>query len=311
MKPSVSIIVPTYNRAHFIAETLKCIENQSFKKWECLIIDDGSTDNTRELLKPFLEKDQRFKFYSRSKIHLKGPSGCRNQGIELSKGENIIFFDSDDVIHPDNLKICIDILNQYPELSYCRYEKQAFKGEWLNKSFENKDNFKVAVIDLKDIAPIVTNKLPFACCTVMWRRKALGAMRFDEKLSYAEEWEYYIRLLSEGIRGASLNTVLYYHRKHPKSNTGEFWAHHKIRRDSNISAILKSMETLKIKRLLTERLTKYFIRLGFFLDSRQVLQKALSYSAKGMIFKFKYQAGFYLYPVIRPILRLKGKLFKK
>ena len=109
--PQVSIIMATYNRAHLIEETLDSILNQSFINWECLIIDDGSTDNTTEVLRPYLLKDLRLRYSERTKDHKKGLSGCRNQGLELAKGDYIIFFDDDDMVHPDNLKICMEVLS--------------------------------------------------------------------------------------------------------------------------------------------------------------------------------------------------------
>ena len=305
--PLVSIIIPTYNRAHLIAETLNSILNQSYKNWECLIIDDGSTDNTEFVVAQFL-KDDRFKYYHRTSGYLKGPSGSRNYGIDIAKGEKIIFFDSDDIVHPDNLKICVDVLNRNPELSYCRYEKQPFTGEWNSAEFDSKEDLDLTILNIKDIDEIVTNDLPFACCTVMWRHNALGTMRFDEKLCYAEEWEYYIRILAGGIEGASLSTALYYNRKHARSNTGEFWAYNEIRRESNIAAVLQTLQTLSQNKLLNDHLSKHFIRLGFFLNSIEVLSKALFYSDKGAIYRYKYLMGFYIYPVLRPFFRLKGKL---
>ena len=62
MKPQVTIIMATYNRVHFIVETLHSIQQQKFQDWECFIIDDGGTDNTQEVIAPILEQDSRFQF---------------------------------------------------------------------------------------------------------------------------------------------------------------------------------------------------------------------------------------------------------
>ena len=108
--PKVSIIMATFNRAHFIVETLKSIQDQTYKYWECLIIDDGGTDNTVDVISPILIKDKRFKYYKRPQFHKKGLPGCRNYGIELAKGHFIIFFDDDDIVHPQNLEFCVSDL---------------------------------------------------------------------------------------------------------------------------------------------------------------------------------------------------------
>jgi glycosyltransferase involved in cell wall biosynthesis len=95
--PKVSIIMATYNRAHFIVETLVSIQNQTFLDWECIIVDDGGTDNTKEVIKPIIEEDKRFLYVQRDDIYQKGLPGCRNNGLDIAKGDYIIFFDDDDI----------------------------------------------------------------------------------------------------------------------------------------------------------------------------------------------------------------------
>lgn len=92
MIPKVTIIMATYNRAHFIVESLHSIQNQTFENWECFIIDDGGTDNTIEVIKPVLEKDFRFQFLNRPESYKKGLPGCRNYGLDLAKGDYVVFF---------------------------------------------------------------------------------------------------------------------------------------------------------------------------------------------------------------------------
>ena len=74
-KPEISIIMATYNRAHFIEETLTSIINQSFQNWECLIIDDGSSNNTFEIIKTYTDSDKRFRYYRRGEDYKKGLPG--------------------------------------------------------------------------------------------------------------------------------------------------------------------------------------------------------------------------------------------
>ncbi|WP_147678593.1 glycosyltransferase family 2 protein [Algibacter pacificus] len=94
----VSIIIPTYNRSHVIENALQSILKQTYSNWECVIVDDGSIDNTLPVLKKYTEKDARFKVLSRSSDITKGASSCRNIGLFFSKGDYIIFLDSDDYL---------------------------------------------------------------------------------------------------------------------------------------------------------------------------------------------------------------------
>ena len=88
----ITILLATFNRAHLIVETLQSIQNQTYQNWECLIIDDGGTDNTSVVISPILEQDSRFKFLKRTGSYKKGLPGCRNYGLDLSKGQYVIFF---------------------------------------------------------------------------------------------------------------------------------------------------------------------------------------------------------------------------
>lgn len=101
--PLVSIIIPSFNRADLITETLESVIAQTYQNWECIVVDDGSTDNTESLLRKLSKKDQRFKFYQRHR-EPKGAPTCRNIGLEKSNGEYIIFLDSDDLL----ANFCVD-----------------------------------------------------------------------------------------------------------------------------------------------------------------------------------------------------------
>ncbi|MDH2206337.1 glycosyltransferase family 2 protein [Empedobacter falsenii] len=110
MKNLVSIIIPNYNRANLIGETLDSIVGQTYENWECIIVDDGSTDNSIEVIKTFEEKDPRFKLYLRPKDYPKGANACRNIGMEKSVGDYVIFFDSDDLMMENHISSKIEFM---------------------------------------------------------------------------------------------------------------------------------------------------------------------------------------------------------
>jgi len=306
--PQVSIIMATYNRAHLIEETLDSILNQSYKNWECLIIDDGSTDNTKEILRPYLLKDPRFNYYKRTKIHKKGLPGCRNQGLEMAKGDYIIFFDDDDIVHPQNLELCILEFSRN-EVSFCRYLREVFFDDF-NYNFDYSKNYTSFDIDANDLEKMLKNELPFNSCAVMWKKECFVNNRFMEHLMYAEEWELYSRILSDGFKGISINKCLFYGRKHSNSNTGEFYNNDPVRRASNLMAIHLVIDNLFKKGLLTPNLVQYFIRTGFLLKEISVIEDVLDRSNAGTLKKIKYLWGYKIYPVLKPFFNLKAKLKK-
>jgi glycosyltransferase involved in cell wall biosynthesis len=106
--PSFSIIIPTYNRADLIIESIKSIQNQKLIDWECIIVDDGSTDNTKTVIEDIIRQDSRIKYVYQENAER---SAARNNGIRNSSGEYICFLDSDDHFiddHLEKLKAFID-----------------------------------------------------------------------------------------------------------------------------------------------------------------------------------------------------------
>ncbi|SDS79789.1 Glycosyltransferase involved in cell wall bisynthesis [Gillisia sp. Hel1_33_143] len=105
--PKISITIPTHNRANLISRAIRSIKNQSFEDWELIIVDDGSTDNTEEVISPFL-KDERIKYVN--KIN-SGAAHSRNVGVQHSTGEFVTFLDSDDEADKDWLQEYIKVID--------------------------------------------------------------------------------------------------------------------------------------------------------------------------------------------------------
>ena len=102
----VSIIIPTYNRGYIIKKSIDSVLHQTYEDFELIIVDDGSTDGTKQLIDEY--EDDRIKYYSYE--HNKGVVYARNYGMKMAKGDCIVFQDSDDVWHSDKLEKQIKIL---------------------------------------------------------------------------------------------------------------------------------------------------------------------------------------------------------
>ncbi len=90
-----------FNRASFLEATVNSVKNQTYKNWECILVDDHSTDNSWDLLKDFEELDSRFRVFKRPENLHKGANACRNYGFEEASGKYINWFDSDDLMEPN------------------------------------------------------------------------------------------------------------------------------------------------------------------------------------------------------------------
>ncbi|MEL0651245.1 glycosyltransferase family 2 protein [Algibacter sp. TI.3.09] len=260
MKPVVTIVMATYNRAQYIVESIKSIQAQTFENWECLIIDDGGADNTAEVLGSILKQDKRFAYLKRTDLYTKGLPGSRNYGLDLAEGDYIIFFDDDDIAHPQNLEICVSEFLK-SEIDFCRYVRTVFRGTF-NYDYDLSKNYTQFKIDKSDVHKILKHELLFNSCAVMWKRECFIGNHYVEHLMYAEEWELYSRIISKGFKGISINKILFYGRKHDASNTGEFTKKDPVRIKSNTDAIVLVLENLKEQQLLSTGIIRYFTQVS-------------------------------------------------
>ena len=118
--PLVSVIIPTFNRAHIIERAIESVRQQTFQDWECLVVDDHSTDNTKEFIEKYKSKDSRIKYFINERT--KGANGARNTGIIHAKGIYISFLDSDDCWHRNMLEKQMEKYMSDPSIS-CVYSK--------------------------------------------------------------------------------------------------------------------------------------------------------------------------------------------
>lgn len=131
-EPLVSIITPVYNAERFLSDTIKSVQNQTYKNWEILLIDDCSKDNSAQIIKEFQKYDNRIKYIKLKKNS--GASVSRNEGIRNAKGRFIAFVDSDDVWKPEKLEIQIKyMLKENLGFTFTSYRYMKENGELTNK----------------------------------------------------------------------------------------------------------------------------------------------------------------------------------
>ena len=119
--PSVSIIVPLFNKEEWVTQTLLSVYNQSYRDWECIIVNDGSTDNSLTKVSKFIEDHPAN--WQVITLANSGQTLARNFGIQLAKADLIAFLDADDLWHPKKLQVQVDLFKNNPELdlSLCTY----------------------------------------------------------------------------------------------------------------------------------------------------------------------------------------------
>ena len=192
--PLVSIIIPTYNRAHLIGETLDSVIAQTYTNWECIVVDDGSTDNTSELLQGYCNKDARFQYHQRPSNRLKGANACRNYGFELSKGEYINWFDSDDLMFNNKLTTKFEYALKFNA-------DIVISSHTTLVDVQNNDKIEYEIFEKSDFyIDYILGKKPLITDDVLIKRAIIGNFRFDKKLHKAQEFEFFSRLFEQKLK---------------------------------------------------------------------------------------------------------------
>lgn len=308
MNPKVTIIMATYNRAHYIVETLQSIQSQTYINWECLIIDDGGTDNTYEIINPILEQDHRFQFLKRPDSYKKGLPGTRNYGLDLAQGEYIVFFDDDDIVHPQNLELCVLELSRN-DVSFCRYIRKVFYGDF-NYRFDLSKKYDSFFVGIDDVERLLNQELPFNSCAVLWKKECFANNRYVEHLLHAEEWELYSRILSTGVKGISIEKSLFFARRHSNSMTGQYYRLDPVRTLSNVNAILLVVNNLHEKHLLSYSLLRYFVQISLDFKEYRLFDQILQIPKLTIFEKIQWQCFYFVLPM-RLLVYGKWKKIKK
>lgn len=199
----ISIVVPVYNQAAFVAETLASIVAQSFQDWECILVNDGSTDSSEAILLEFVAQDQRFSYHKKENG---GLASARNFGIEKATKPFIFPLDSDDLITSDCLLEVSKTIDKNPEAAVIHFDTEFFGSKTgLNKLPDY--TYKTLLIQNCFVACTVFNKAIWEKC---------GG--YDENLKSFEDWDFWIRSLTANSVVVKIPKVLFHYRKHEKES---------------------------------------------------------------------------------------------
>lgn len=211
--PLVSIIIPTYNRAHLIGETLDSVIAQTYPNWECIVVDDGSTDHTEDVMAEYVAKDSRIRFYHRPSEHKPGGNGARNYGFQLSRGVYVQWFDSDDLMHPEKIeRQVVGLAQSEMNFSVCQ------AAQFEDNIKQSRMLFKATVSD-HPLDDYIANRIRFMTPTPIFRKQFLlkNKLRFNEDLKASQEWDFFVRLLKVESKYLVDSEVLVFYRKHADS----------------------------------------------------------------------------------------------
>jgi len=257
-KFDISIIIPTYNRAFMISSAIEsCLAQEGCKK-EIIIVDDGSMDNTLEVVRAFKSKFEDIKYF---KTEHKGASNARNIGMKKANGEFIKFLDSDDILVKDILKEEIEIARaKNADMVYLN---------WVSCDIDEKGNEISNTEAIRYASDITTSLIDsiirgraIPTSAALYRRDYIEGIYWDVNLIRLQDWDWFVSVALKGGKCVYLDKISYYHREHSKSQLSDVdmfayaKAHHYI--------LDKFMKYMKLNNLLTkkraQRMAQYYYK---------------------------------------------------
>lgn len=199
--PVVSVIVPSYNYGHFIGATIESLQAQTFAKWECVVIDDGSTDDTADVVAQFAHADPRIKLFRQQN---RGQAAARNYGLGQISGKYVQFLDADDLIEPRKLEQQVEYLEAHPNVDIVYGETRFFptdRPEELLYAMQGENKpWQPGLSGTGDdmLLPLVRRNNVVICAALARREMIEHVGSFDEELPPLEDWEFWIRSALKG-----------------------------------------------------------------------------------------------------------------
>ncbi len=221
----ISIIIPVYNSAQYISDCIASIRAQSYVDYEVLLVDDGSTDESRAICQKLCEEDNRIRLIQ--KRHA-GVSAARNEGMREAQGKYLFFLDSDDTIHFRLLETLYQLLEKThaviaSEKRYCMRDSafSGYSGDEAEMTAADYTYLKnEQAIDCRVFAN--TENALYGIGGKMILRKAAENIEFDEKLTHGEDTLFMYQLIAKGADVLILQHAWYYYRKHEGGAAGVF-----------------------------------------------------------------------------------------
>lgn len=252
MTTLVSIIMPAFNSGKHISETLHSIQRQTFTDWECIVIDDGSSDNTADIVTAIAKTDTRLRLIRRPHFSAKGASSCRNIGLTIATGEFIQFFDSDDLMLPTHLEEKVEIIGKAgADVVVCK----------LREVFVNSGATRVNSIGLANgVSDLVAGVSNWYVCGPMWRTSVIKGIWFPEDISNLDDLVFNLRCLRKMNAIVYLNEPLIEYIRHDAGITGAYSGANVKEIDSTILARMTIGKELKTGSCFSPAVSRALIR---------------------------------------------------
>jgi glycosyltransferase involved in cell wall biosynthesis len=269
MNALISIIIPTYNRASMLDAVLNSIHEQSYTNWECLVVDDGSTDNSKEKVRQWIFRDHRIKWLERPSSKKKGANACRNFGLEKSQGSYINWFDSDDLMMPLKLE------QQMTQLKESNYFYSICQTERYDAVHQKSFGLRAEAITSKDpLNDYVQFSIFWTTGAALWKKSFIQEhnLRWDEDVQQSQDYDFHIRAIATSSYYCTIDTVLMRLVRHNENMSNAVLDSH----DKVLSNVTVRYKALKFQQHLLNDVSKkeLFDKIYYFFRTTTLQGKA-------------------------------------
>ena len=210
--PDISILLPCYNAGNTLEEALDSLQAQTYSNYEIICINDGSTDNTLEILKQRTKKDPRIVVLNEPH---QGVVEAANRGLEACQGEIIIRMDADDRCHPERIEKQRDYMLNQPDLDVVSCLVEGFPPQAVGEGFQLYYDWLNGLITHEDITREIFVESPIANPSAAFRRRLIQDLGGYQDQGWPEDYDLWLRFYLAGARFAKIPEVLFYWREHP------------------------------------------------------------------------------------------------
>lgn len=285
----VSIIIPLYNKEKAIKNTVLSVLKQTYADIEIVIVDDGSTDNSREIVEKLAETDDRIFLYHKENG---GVSSARNYGLKMARGKWVTFLDADDELMPDNVEVLVNLVNKFGVkigaanfLDTCDGITSVSRFNYLHFRDKVVRNF---------ILELIKSRAFFCNGAIIFRKDILGDRPYNESLSRFEDAEFELRLFNKYPIAITTKPVVLIHREMSESS--------KLRKDPEKDDYIFNMnfrgktiwQKIKMGQFILEGVNTYK-------GSKEILKKKYG---NNFYYAYIYYAIFFYYKVINKIRKM-------
>ena len=212
--PLVSIVIPVYNQEKYLQETLDSVIYQRFDNWECILVNDGSTDHSLKIILEYVSIDTRFTYIDSAN---KGVSNARNLGMQRIKGDYVLFLDGDDLIDPEKLQLAIFNFEKDKYLDIVFNTTNYFKNTIENTLYAIK--IDGTYLNFNDLLLYWAERIIIPIHSAIIKKSLFDEITFNCNLTAQEDWLVWLRLFQKNPKVIVLDEVLSYYRKHNQSRT--------------------------------------------------------------------------------------------